>query len=465
MDTAIGTGACRCGGEYTQSPDAPSTGPMAAAREPSAEPDQAAQPILTLMFRVLFQRNFGLLWFGGLISMMGDWMLLVGLSYEVYHRTGSTLATMGMSIAFLIPSILLGSIAGVFVDRWDRRRLMVAVDIGLALLLVPLLGVSVTGIWVAYIVLIASSCIQQLFGPAQAALVPRLVEDPEHHLVTANSLIGVSQNLARLIGPAVGGIVYAFGGLTAVALVDAATFIVSAVMLVLISGTSFRAVRAEALEHAALSAWRKMSAEWRDGLRVTVGEPILRALLFFMGVTRIGEGLTMTLFVPWVVVALHSDQAGYGWLLSTQAIGGLAGAIVIARYGHRMNPLSLLVGGAILFGIIDLGLFTYPAIYPSIWPALVVMVIVGVPGAAMQASWATLPQTYSPDSHRGRVVGSIGAVAALASLVGAVVGGVLGTVVPVVVLLVVQGSGYLLAGLAVGYLTRRQQETAAESTA
>lgn len=417
------------------------------------------------MFRVLFQRNFGLLWFGGLISMMGDWMLLVGLSYEVYHRTGSTLATMGMSIAFLVPSILLGSIAGVFVDRWDRRRLMVAVNIGLAILLVPLLGLNVTGIWIAYVVLIASSCIEQLFGPAQAAVVPRLVEDPETHLVTANSLIGVSQNLARLIGPAVGGIVYAFGGLTAVALADAATFIVSAAMLALIRGPTFRAVRVEALEHAALSAWRRLIHEWRDGLRVTVAEPILRAVLFFMGMTRIGEGLTMTLFVPWVVLALHSDQAGYGWLLSTQAIGGLAGAIVIARYGHRLNPLSLLIGGAILFGIIDLGLFTYPAIYPSIWPALFVMVIVGVPGAAMQASWTTLPQMYSPDSHRGRVIGSIGAVAALASLVGAVLGGVLGEFVPVVVLLVVQGSGYLLAGLTVGFLTRRRRQAAEELAA
>ena len=95
------------------------------------------------------------------------------------------------------------------------------------------------------------------------------------------------------------------------------------------------------------------------------------------------------LFVPWVVVALHSDQAGYGALLSTQAIGGLAGAIVIGRYANRINPLFLLIAGALLFGVIDLGLFTYPAVFPYIWPALIVMVIVGVPGAAMQASWVT----------------------------------------------------------------------------
>jgi len=417
------------------------------------------------MFRMLRQRNFGLLWFGGLISNMGDWMLLVGLSYEVYRRTGSTLATAGMVIAFLIPSITLGSIAGVFVDRYDRRQLMIVVDIVLALLLLPLLAMNVTGVWIAYVVLIASSCVEQLFGPAQVALVPRLIDGGEADLVTANSVTGVGQNLARLVGPAVGGVVFAIGGLTVVALADAASFLVSAAMIALIRGTSFRAVRSDSIEHAALSAWRRVVDEWRDGLRVTVSEPLLRAVLFFMGVTRIGEGLTMTLFVPWVVVALRSDQNGYGLLLSTQAIGGLAGAIVIARYGSRMNPLFLLVGGAIAFGIIDLGLFTYPAIFPYIGPALVVMVIVGVPGAAMQSGWVTLEQTHSRDSHRGRVIGSIGAVGALGSLVGAVLAGILGQFVPVVILLVAQGSGYLLTGLAIGYMTRRRRGLAASESA
>src|SRR5213595_3752666 len=107
------------------------------------------------MFSLLRQRNFGLLWFGGLISNMGDWMLLVGLSYEVYRRIGSTIGPMGTVISFLVPSILLGSIAGVFVDRWDRRRLMVGINIVLAILLLPLLFLNVTGVWIAFLVLIA----------------------------------------------------------------------------------------------------------------------------------------------------------------------------------------------------------------------------------------------------------------------------------------------------------------------
>ena len=413
------------------------------------------------MLRLLRTRNFSLLWWGGLISNMGDWMLLVGLSYEVYRRTESTLGPMGTVISFLLPSILLGSIAGVFVDRWDRRRLMVWVNIVLAILLLPLLLLNVTGVWIAYLVLIASSCVETLFQPAQTALVPRLIEGTEAELVTANSLIGVSMHLARLIGPAIGGVAFAVGGLLAVTLADAASFLISAGMLALIRGPSFRPVRTDSIEHAAASAWHRVVAEWRDGLRVTRSHPILRSLLYFMSITRIGEGLTWVLFVPWVVVALHSDQAGYGALLSTQAIGGVAGAIVIGRYANRINPLFLLIGGALLFGMIDLGLFTYPAVFPHIWPALIVMVVVGVPGAAMQASWVTLPQMHTNDSHRGRVMGAIGTVGALGSLVGALLGGILGTVVPVVALLIVQGTGYVIGGLVVIAMTRGERVAAA----
>ena len=116
--------------------------------------------------------------------------------------------------------------------------------------------------------------------------------------------------------------------------------------------------------------------------------------------------------------------------------------------------------------MIDLGLFTYPAVFPYIWPALIVMVIVGVPGAAMQASWVTLPQMYTSDSHRGRVMGAIGAVGGLGSLIGAIFAGILGTVVPVVALLILQGSGYVIGGLLVFALTRGQRvATAAEPEA
>ncbi len=416
------------------------------------------------MLRILRQPNFARLWLGGLISMIGDWILVVGLPFEVYRRTGSTLATAGILLAFLVPSILLGSIGGVFVDRWDRRRLMVVINLLLAVVILPLLAIDALGLWVIYFVLFLSSSLEQLFEPAEGALLPNLLENADDDLVTANALNGMNNHLARLIGPAIGGVIVAVGGLTAVAVIDAVSFLLSAWLIWSIRAPRTRAEHQDSIEHEAATAWRRLVGEWRDGLQVVWHQPVLRALLAFFIITRVGEGLTATLFVPWATDAVHGGSTGYGLLLSTQAIGGLAGAVVIGRMGSRANPLRLVIVGALIFGLIDLGLFTYPAIYPYIGPALVVMVIVGVPGAAMMAGIATLQQTLASDRHRGRVIGAMGAVGAAGSLVGAIGAGILGESVPIIPLLIVQGSGYVIASLVVAWLTGARRTNPEPST-
>ena len=397
--------------------------------------------------------------------MTGDWILIVGLPVEIYLRTGSTLATGAMAVAFMVPSILLGSVTGVFVDRWNRQHLMVAIDLMLALAILPLLAVDALGVWIVYVVLFVMSSLAQLFHPAEGALLPNLLENPDDDLVTANALNGLNNHIPRLIGPALGGIIVAVGGLVAVTIIDAVSFLIAAALLASIRTARARADRHDSLEHAAATAWRRLIVEWRDGLRVIVHQPILRALLVFFVITRIGEGLTITLFVPWAIDALNSDSAGYGALLSTQAIGGFVGAVVIGRLGARVDPLRLLILSALIFGLIDLGLFTYPAIYPHIEPALAVMVIVGVPGAGMMAAIATLQQTLAADSHRGRVIGAMMALGSLGSLVGAVSAGFLGEFLPVVLLLIVQGSGYVIGSLAVSWMTRGERVPAVRATA
>ena len=284
------------------------------------------------MIRLLRQRNFGLLWLAGFISMTGDWVLMVGLPVEVYRRTGSTLATAGMMLAWLVPTIVLGSIAGVFVDRWDRRRLMIVVNLLLAVTLLPLLAVDAAGIWVAYVVLVLASCLEQLFEPAEVALLPNLLEGGQDQLVTANALSGMNRQLARIIGPTIGGITVAAGGLAAVTVVDAVSFVVAAGLILAIRTSRGRAEPAPAqiatappdgpgeaphdtLEHEAVTAFSKLRREWGEGLRIIAAHPILRALLAFVVITRVGEGLTGTLFVPWATDALHTDATGYGWLL------------------------------------------------------------------------------------------------------------------------------------------------------
>jgi predicted MFS family arabinose efflux permease len=416
------------------------------------------------MLQVLRQRNFALLWVAGLISMAGDWALIVGLPIEVYRRTGSTIATAGIVLATLIPSVLLGSVAGVYVDRWDRRRLMIVVNLLLAVTILPLLAVDAAGIWVAYAVLGAASCLEQLFQPAEIALLPSLLEGGEAQLVPANALSNMNRQLARIVGPAIGGIAVAAGGLVAVTVVDAVSFLSAAALIFAIRPTTSARPSSPIAGDAAAgagspvtapSALAKLAGEWRDGMAVLRADPVLRALAVFALVTQFGEGLVGTLFVPWATDVLHTDASGYGSLLSAQAIGGLAGAVAIGRLGARLEPRRLLVIAAVTFGLIDLVLFTYPVLFPFIGPALVGMVVVGLPAAAIGTAFTTLQQTGAPDSHRGRVIGALGALGALSSLFGAVGAGVLGESIPIVALLVVQGSGYVIAGLAFAALARR----------
>ena len=182
------------------------------------------------MLTVLRQRNFALLWFGQLISMAGDWFLFIALPFYVYNLTGSTLATGAMFIAQLLPSLLLGSVAGVFVDRWDRRRVMIVSDVLRGLVLLLLLAVHSTDLlWLIYLVAFAQSAVGQFFMPAKNAIIPRLVGGED--LIRANSLNATSDSLTRLIGPSLGGVMFAALGLSSVVIVDALSFFVSAIMI------------------------------------------------------------------------------------------------------------------------------------------------------------------------------------------------------------------------------------------
>jgi len=188
------------------------------------------------------RRDLRLVLTAGVISMTGDWILTIGLTYRVFAVTGSTVASALTMASAFAPQLLLGAVAGVFADRWDRRRTMIAADLLLAAGLLPLLLVhDASRIWIVFAVLFWEGCVEQFFSPAQQAMVPRLV--PEDELVAANALSGQVSNVSRLAGSALGGVLAAAGGIVAVTLADAASFLASAVLLVLVRTTGRTAVR------------------------------------------------------------------------------------------------------------------------------------------------------------------------------------------------------------------------------
>ncbi|HEY3562130.1 MAG TPA: MFS transporter, partial [Kribbella sp.] len=150
------------------------------------------------------QRDYRLMLSAGLISLVGDWLLRTGLAFQVYVLTGSTLASGGLLLASFLPAVLLGSLAGVFVDRWNQRTTMIVTNVLNAVVLLPLIAVhDASTLWIVYGVVLAQSCLQQFFTPAEQSLVPLLVHPDQ--LVTANALNSQIRDLARLVGAALGG--------------------------------------------------------------------------------------------------------------------------------------------------------------------------------------------------------------------------------------------------------------------
>ncbi|HYN88299.1 MAG TPA: MFS transporter [Ardenticatenaceae bacterium] len=398
---------------------------------------------------LLRHRNFALLWFAGLISMIGDWMLIIALPVYVYETTGSTLATGIMFMVGRLPSLLLGSVAGVFVDRWDHRRTMIVVNLLLAASLLPLVLVPGTGwLWIVYVVAFVESSVGQFFGPAENALLPTLVG--KEHLVTANSLNALNNNLARLLGPALGGFVALRLGLGGVVILDVGTFLLAALLIGLIRlapATARFVTPEQAATIEAPAGIMRFLHEWRAGLRLVRREPLVSLLFTMTALMAIGEGVLAVLFVPFVTEVLRAEALELGWLMSAQAVGGLLGGAIIARLGNRLSPAHILGPSAVIFGLIDLAIFNYPALFPGITIALALFILVGLPAAALGASFSTLLQNSVDESYLGRIFGAHNTTFALLTLIGMALASLLGDLLGIVPVINIQGVAPVVAGL------------------
>ena len=205
---------------------------------------------------------------------------------------------------------------------------------------------------------------------------------------------------------------------------------------------------------------RAFGHDLRAGLTAARGEPVVLTIIAFTMITCAGEGIMGTLFAPFVRDVLHGSGQVYGVITGVQAVGGIVGGVVAAGIGHRWSPTVLFGVGAVLFGCVDLAIFLYPLAYDGVWPAVVGMLLVGVPGAVTMAGYMTLFQRHTADAERGRVFSLLGLGRAAAVLVGTTTAGFLGETVGIVPILALQGVGYVLAGAMVlvalrGYVHER----------
>ncbi|MFD0558495.1 putative MFS family arabinose efflux permease [Stackebrandtia endophytica] len=396
------------------------------------------------------QRDFALLWWGGLITFLGNWILRVGLPITVLDLTGSTAALAATTAASFLPSLVLGPMVGVFVDRWDRKRVMVIANLAQAAVLSPMLLVdSADKVWILVAVAFASAGISPFTRTAENALLPRLVE--QRHLAVANSLNALNNNLARFIGPLIGGTIAVVGGIVGVAAINAATYLISAGLVFLVRGRH-RADRGETAESGPI---RGMLRDLVEGFAVVRGSRLLWILFAMTVLIGLGEGVMATLFVVFVDRELSGGGEVFGWVVAAQAVGGVAGGLTAGWFAGRFPPRVVVGVSLVLFGLCDLITFNYPQWNPSPIPALVVMVLVGLPSVLYQATMLTLTQLATSDRLRGRVFALRHATLSGCMLAGTGIAAVTATRFDVVAILSTQALTPILAGVLGLVLLRR----------
>lgn len=409
------------------------------------------------MLATLRQRNFALLWFAGLISYAGDWAMIAALPVHIFERTGSTLAAGLIWIVYPLSGLLFGSVAGVFVDRWDRRRTMVGANL-LQAALMPflLLGLRDDALWVLYLVAFAEGVLATFMYPAEGALLPRLVG--EDRLVTANALNSLNDNLARIAGPAIGGLLLATSGLAGAIVADAVSYLVAALLIALIAvpgGTRATASESHALAEDAAAGLASVRRELVDGLRLVRSDRLLQALIIVVAVSALADSLNSPLIVPFILEVAAGGSALFGLVLAARGVAGLLGGVVVARFGQGVAPQRMF--GWSLIGV-GIGMLVFINI-PVIPVMLGVQLALGPAVVGWLSSQQTLLQTAAEDQYRGRILGAVGTVSSLMALLGIGLGSLLGEVVGIVPMYNLSALLYAGAGVLALILFRSVMKT------
>lgn len=400
-------------------------------------------------------RDFRRLWVAGFISDVGDWMLLVALPVLVYQATGSTLGTAFAFLVELIPVLVVTPLAARLAERGDRAALLVAVSLIQAALLLPLLAGA--RLPILYGVIATQAALASVFDTTKNALLPTLVPKPD--LVTANSLIGLNQNLGRLVGASLGGLALTGDGVWTIVAGDALSFLLCAALI--------RGLRGAAVSAAAAASQPEETSRTereRPRLADLLARRPIRAGLTVVALTAIAQGLFIVLFVVFVARTLHGTSAENGVLRGVQAIGAVAGGLLLARSGGSRRPGWLTGWSCLLFGAIALAIWNLP--HATSWePVYVALFIaIGVPTVGMVSGLVSALQEATAEGERGPVFAAFGAAYSAGQAVGMVAAGLLGDRIGIGWLLDAQGALSLLGGVvALRWLTDSPTESSTDS--
>jgi MFS family permease len=346
----------------------------------------ASQPSTLSVFR---NRSFTLMWTGQLISTAGSALTSLAAGIYVYRQTGSALSVGLMMMATALPTLFVGLIAGVFVDRYDRKRIMMAADL-IRMVLVFLIPFLIPfGIAWLYIIVALASAVGQFFDPAYASVLPEVASDEQ--LAAANSMMTISSIGAQAIGFAASGLIASRFAIEWAFYIDAATFLLSAACIFLIRVAP---VKAEG-ETNVPTIVRNLQA----GFRVITDTPGLRSLFLVYLPVFVTYGLNNSLLLPFARRALKATEFEYGLIEGLTTVGFVLGSLAMAGLADRLREgqwISISFIGMAVMALIYSQLTSVPL-------AIVVGAIAAILNAPSVVGRQLLIQRSTPREVRGRV--------------------------------------------------------------
>ena len=341
------------------------------------------------LFAVFRNRSFTLLWLGQLISSMGSALTALAASILVYRVTGSALSVGLMLVATSGPTVLIGLIAGVFVDRLDRKRIILVADLlrAILILLIPIL-IQQSIYWL-YVVVALTSAITQFFDSAHASILPEVVREKE--LSAATSLMAVSSLGSTTIGFAAAGFIATSANIEWAFYLDACSFLLSAVLILF--------TRVPPIPFPEDTSINAVGKNLRAGLDTVRATPILRSLFIVIAPIYLIFGLEISLLLPFTLRELGGTEFDFGLQEAAEAIGIALGGILMARLADRIRPGQWLA-------ISYLGMAAAMIVYSLSRSAALAILMMGVSGLLNAPSFIgeqLVIQRAAPRAMRGRV--------------------------------------------------------------
>ncbi|MFF3986339.1 MFS transporter [Streptomyces sp. NPDC001797] len=365
-----------------------STGPgTPSAPAPTAPTTPAARK--SSMFSSLKVRNYRLFFAGQVVSNIGTWMQRIAQDWLVLSLTGSATAVGVTTALQFLPMLMFGLYGGVLVDRLNKRRALLVTQTSMALTGVALALLTLSGhvqVWHVYLAAFAVGLATVVDNPARQSFVSEMVGPDQ--LQNAVSLNSANFQSARLVGPAVAGLMITGVGTGWAFLFNGLSFVAPLVGLLLMRGRDLHVVRRAP----------KGKGQLREGLRYVAGRPDLTwtiILIGFVGTFGFNFPVYLSAFADDV---FHAGAGSYSLFNTLMAVGSLAGALLAARRGTA--KLRVMLAAAVAFG----GLELVAATAPSLWLFSLLMVPIGMFGMTVNVTANTTVQMGTDPAMRGRVM-------------------------------------------------------------